>query len=165
MFTWGIITHRNLWNKSQQQSHEMMKNFSAPRDESRMCFDWRIVFITYKRFVIFLLKGSHNNSIWKTCCTNCKFGGDYNKEDMSGLSTKSTSSKVLEKLIWKIIWFFFTSYIIVFMRGRHVLHSFSLHHGFVPLGFPGKVFNEAVHTQRMMYSFSFTRIFPQWVFL
>jgi hypothetical protein len=51
------------------------------------------------------------------------------------------------------------------MRGRHkyVLHSFSLHHGFIPLGFHGKVFNEAVHTQRIMYSFSFTRIFSQWV--
>jgi hypothetical protein len=36
------------------------------------------------------------------------------------------------------------------MRGRHkyVLHSFSLHHGFIPLGFPGKVFNEAVHTHK-----------------
>ena len=31
------------------------------------------------------------------------------------------------------------------MRGRHkcVLHSFSLNHGFIPLSFPGKVFNEA----------------------
>jgi len=31
------------------------------------------------------------------------------------------------------------------MRGRQkcVLHSFSLNHGFIPLGFPGKVFNEA----------------------
>ena len=29
------------------------------------------------------------------------------------------------------------------MRWRHkcVLHSFSLNHGFIPLGFPGKVFN------------------------
>ena len=31
------------------------------------------------------------------------------------------------------------------MRGRQkcVLHSFSLNHGFITLGFPGKVFNEA----------------------
>jgi hypothetical protein len=44
----------------------------------------------------------------------------------------------------------FISDIIVFMRVRYkcVLHSFSLHHGFVPLSFPGKVFNEAVQTQK-----------------
>jgi hypothetical protein len=36
------------------------------------------------------------------------------------------------------------------MRGRNkcVMHSFFLHQGFVPLGFPGKVFNEAFHTQK-----------------
>ena len=40
---------------------------------------------------------------------------------------------------------FFTLHIIVFMRGRLkcVLHSFSLNHGFISLGFSGKVFNEA----------------------
>jgi len=39
---------------------------------------------------------------------------------------------------------FFISHIIVFMRGRLecVLHSFSLNPGFIPLGFPRKVFNE-----------------------
>jgi hypothetical protein len=30
------------------------------------------------------------------------------------------------------------------VRYKCVLHSFSLHHGFVSLGFPGKVFNDAV---------------------
>ena len=43
--------------------------------------------------------------------------------------------------------------------GGKKLHSFSLCHGFFPLGFPGKVFNEAVPTDRILYSFSFTRFF------
>jgi len=40
---------------------------------------------------------------------------------------------------------------IVFMKGRPkcVLHSVSLNHGFVPLSFPDKVFNETdYHTQK-----------------
>ena len=47
------------------------------------------------------------------------------------------------------------------MRGRQkcVLHSFSFNHSFIPLGFPGKVFNEAVHTQKDIVLFSFTRFF------
>jgi hypothetical protein len=56
---------------------------------------------------------------------------------------------------------FFPSYIIVFMREKHkyVVRSFSLHNGFVPLSFPGKVFNEAVQTQKISHSFSFIRNF------
>jgi hypothetical protein len=60
--------------------------------------------------------------------------------------TKSLPSKVFEKLVLRIG----LLRIFVFMRGRNkcVLHSFFLHQGFVPLGFPGKVFNEAVRTQK-----------------
>ena len=48
--------------------------------------------------------------------------------------------------------------------GGEKLHSFFLCHGFVPLGFPGKVFNDAVPTDRISYSFSFTRFLSHWVF-
>ena len=53
------------------------------------------------------------------------------------------------------------------MRGRQecVLHS-SLNHGFIPLGFSGKVFNEAdYYTKGCCTLFPFTRIFFHWVFL
>jgi len=72
----------------------------------------------------------------------CKFEED--NEDKSDLSTKPLQVKTFEQLE-QIYLTFFVSYIIVFMRGRHkcVLHSFSLNHGFIPLGFHGKVFNEA----------------------
>jgi hypothetical protein len=56
---------------------------------------------------------------------------------------------------------------VVFRGSKYALHSFSLNRGFVPLGFPGKVFNEAAcHAYRnTVYSFSFTgflshRVFP-----
>jgi len=44
----------------------------------------------------------------------------------------------------------FVSYMIVLMRGRHkCMHSISLNHCFISLGFHGKVFNEAdYHTQK-----------------
>ena len=45
-----------------------------------------------------------------------------------------------------------------------MLHSFFLNLGFVPMGFPGKVFNEAASIN-IVYSFPFTRFFlSQWVF-
>ena len=45
-----------------------------------------------------------------------------------------------------------------------MLHSFFLNLGFVPMGFAGKVFNEAASIN-IVYSFSFTRFFlSQWVF-
>ena len=40
---------------------------------------------------------------------------------------------------------------------------FSLVYGFIPLGFPSKVFNEAT-LKDIVYSFSFTRFFSHWVF-
>ena len=44
-------------------------------------------------------------------------------------------------------------------RGLNImLYSFSLNQGFVPLGFPGKVFNEAASI-KIVYSFPFTRFF------
>ena len=45
-----------------------------------------------------------------------------------------------------------------------MLYSFSLNQGFVPLGFPGKVFNEATLII-IVYFFSFTEFLSQWVFL
>ena len=45
-----------------------------------------------------------------------------------------------------------------------MLHSFFLNLGFVPMGFPGKVFNEATLII-IVYSFSFTEFLSQWVFL
>ena len=45
-----------------------------------------------------------------------------------------------------------------------MLYSFFLNQGFVPLGFPGKVFNEATLIINV-YSFSFIGFLSQWVFL
>ena len=54
---------------------------------------------------------------------------------------------------------------VVLSRGLNIiLYSFSLNQGFVPLGFPGKVFNEATLII-IVYSFSFTEFLSQWVFL
>ena len=49
-------------------------------------------------------------------------------------------------------------------RDNIMLYSFFLNQGFVPLGFPGKVFNEATLII-IVYSFSFTEFLSQWVFL
>ena len=55
--------------------------------------------------------------------------------------------------------------VILFSRGDNImLYSFFLNQGFVPLGFPGKVFNEATLII-IVYSFSFTEFLSQWVFL
>ena len=55
--------------------------------------------------------------------------------------------------------------VILFSRGDSImLYSFFLNQGFVPLGFPGKVFNEATLII-IVYSFSFTEFLSQWVFL
>ena len=54
---------------------------------------------------------------------------------------------------------------VVLSQGLKImLYSFSLNQGFVPLGFPGKVFNEATLII-IVYSFSFTEFISQWVFL
>ena len=49
-------------------------------------------------------------------------------------------------------------------RDNIMLYSFFLNQGFVPLGFPGKVFNEATLII-IVYSFSFTEFLSQWIFL
>ena len=55
--------------------------------------------------------------------------------------------------------------VILFSMGDSImLYSFFLNQGFVPLGFPGKVFNEATLII-IVYSFSFTEFLSQWVFL
>ena len=55
--------------------------------------------------------------------------------------------------------------VILFSGGDNImLYSFFLNQGFVPLGFPGKVFNEATLII-IVYSFSFTEFLSQWVFL
>ena len=55
--------------------------------------------------------------------------------------------------------------VILFSRGDSImLYSFFLNQGFVPLGFPGKVFNETTLII-IVYSFSFTEFLSQWVFL
>ena len=53
------------------------------------------------------------------------------------------------------------------MRGRQkcVLHSFSPNHGLFPLGFPGKVFNEADYdTKGFCTLFPSLEFFPIWFF-
>ena len=56
--------------------------------------------------------------------------------------------------------------VILFSRGDSImLYSFFLNQGFVPLSFPGKVFNEATLIIIIVYSFSFTEFLSQWVFL
>ena len=55
--------------------------------------------------------------------------------------------------------------VILFSRGDCImLYSFFLNQGFVPLDFPGKVFNETTLII-IVYSFSFTEFLSQWVFL
>jgi hypothetical protein len=52
---------------------------------------------------------------------------------------------------------------ITFMRGTHkcVLHSFSLNYDFIPLGFPGKFFNEVDYdTKRCCTLFPLLDFFP-----
>ena len=57
---------------------------------------------------------------------------------------KELHAATFEKLLNNIGWIAQKISIDVFHQGeKYALHSFSLNQGFVPLGFPGKVFNEA----------------------
>jgi len=58
---------------------------------------------------------------------------------------------------------FFISYIIVFMRGRQecFLQSFFLSHGFILMGFSGKVFNETYYDTKGCFTFFlYYKFFP-----